>query len=186
MTVDNYGRATIAYRLFYRGIMIHTMATKNTPPDNNGKKYNKSKVDARIVSFREYYTTVNSSTFQNVLQSALRAGYSQQYSENLSYLNPVWFSEMQQDRTLMRARMLADSEKHFSDMLNVDSKTNDETRLKLKQATAVHVSETLGKDLYSRRNELTGADGRRLFTNEKRVDATIPLTNLFKGIASSK
>jgi len=152
----------------------------NTPPDNNGKVYNKNKVDIRIVRFKQYYTDPNSSTFQNVLQSALKAGYAQEYSENLSHLSPKWFTEMQLDSELIRARMLAKSEEHFSDMLDVDTKkTVDKDKLKLKQQVAIHVSESIGKDLYSKRTELTDKDGRKLFGNKTQSNENIAIADLF-------
>ena len=160
------------------------MKHKPTPPDNKGKTYNTHKVDKRIVLFRQYYTLPTSPTFQNVLQSAIKAGYSQQYAESLSAQAPKWFVEMQQDMTLVRSKMLASSEQHFREMLETPSDTPDKDRLKIKQATAVHISETLGKDLYSKRNEVTGADGRKLFTNETASDKDIALDTLFIGVAS--
>jgi HD superfamily phosphohydrolase len=162
------------------------MSNTNKMPDNNGKKYNKNKVDTRIYNFKKYYTDPTSNTFQNVLQSALKAGYAQQYSENLSHLNPKWFSEMQQDSELLRAKMLAKSEKHFNAMLDVPSDTNDKERLKLKQQTAVHISESLGKDLYSKRQELTDKGGRKLFTNQTQSREEINVADLFAGVQESK
>lgn len=40
-----------------------------------------------------FYLDPKSATFSNMLQSALKAGYSQEYSESIGYQNPDWLAE---------------------------------------------------------------------------------------------
>jgi phage terminase small subunit len=43
--------------------------------------------------FIKYYLDPKSETFSNMLQSGLKAGYSQEYSESIGYQNPDWLSK---------------------------------------------------------------------------------------------
>jgi hypothetical protein len=43
--------------------------------------------------FLKYYLDPKSETFSNMLQSGLKAGYSQEYSESIGYQNPDWLSK---------------------------------------------------------------------------------------------
>ena len=154
-------------------------ANKRRTPNNTGKTYNKKRVnDLRPQVFKAHYTNPNSDTFMNVLQSALRAGYSQEYSESLGYQNPKWFSELMEDSAVRRARMLRSAEGALEKAVNYDDSDSSRAALKLKAAS--FVTERLGKDVYSARQEVTGADGRRLFDSSKRERATVPLAKLFK------
>lgn len=157
------------------------MAKNNTPPDNNGKKYKRKALDPRTQVFKAHYCNPSSDTFMNVLQSALRAGYSQEYSESLGHNNPQWYAEMMQDADIQRARMLKAAENALEKAVNYDDSDKDKAKLKLTAST--FVAERLGKDKYSSRQEMTGADGRRLFLNETRDTAKMPLATLFKGVA---
>lgn len=160
------------------------MANKQAPPnDNRGKKYNRIKTNDRALRFREYYTDPNSPTFQNILQSALRAGFAREYAENLSNRNPKWFQELNDDVAIMRARMLAKAEKNIDSVLtynDAQGENRDIASLKLKAST--FVAERVGKDVYSARQEVTGKDGRRLFTNEINEKHAVELEDLFVGV----
>ncbi len=162
--------------------MYTYMAHKNAtpPPDNTGKTYNRRALDPRVAVFKAHYTNPTSDTFMNVLQSALRAGYSQEYSESLGYNNPKWFDELMQDADVQRARILKAAENALEKAVNYDD--NDKDRAKMKLQAASFVAERLGRDRYSTRTELTGADGRRLFQTEKRDAAKMPLSTLFAGV----
>lgn len=156
------------------------MATKKFIPDNTGKTNKKQKQDQRVLDFTRYYTDINSPIYQNALQCGLKAGYSREYSENITSLSPKWFKELQGNIQDMRARLLAKSEKHFEDALSEPYTTEDKDRLKIKHDTAKHVSETIGKSAYSKRQELTDANGRRLFGSNADATASIPLADLFR------
>ncbi len=45
------------------------------------------------INFIQAYNDPNSGTYNNALQSGLIAGYSREYSENITHLNPKWLSE---------------------------------------------------------------------------------------------
>ncbi len=152
----------------------------NKPPNNNGKKYVRKAIDPRVAVFKAHYTNPSSDTFMNVLQSALRAGYSQQYSENIGNQNPGWYADMMQDSDVQRARMLKAAENALEKAVNYDDTEHSKATLKLKAST--FVAERLGKDKYSSRSEMTGADGRAIFTNDERESNKMPLSTLFKGV----
>lgn len=152
----------------------------NATPLNIGKTYKRVALDPRTQVFKAHYCNPNSDTFMNVLQSALRAGYSQEYSESLGYNNPKWFEEMMQDSDVQRARMLKASENALERAIHYDDENKDYASLKLKAAS--FVAERLGKDKYSSRTELTDKGGRRLFRGEDREARKIELGSLFKGI----
>jgi hypothetical protein len=50
-------------------------------------------LDDRQLNFLKYCFDPESETYRNALQSGLRAGYSQEYSENITHLMPKWLSE---------------------------------------------------------------------------------------------
>lgn len=160
------------------------MANPNppAPPDNTGKTYTKRMNDPRIALFKSFFIDPKSETFMNVLQSALRAGYSQEYSESLSYQNPKWFKEMMVDQDVERAKMLQMAEKKLMRAVSYEDGDKDRENLRLK--ASIYVTERLGKDLYSARKELTDAGGRRLFSNETRENVKMDVSTLFKGVQS--
>jgi len=61
--------------------------------------------------------------------------------------------------------------------------SDDKDDRKLKHDATKFISERLGKEHYSTRQEVTGADGRRLFDNTAREAASVPIEQLFKGVA---
>jgi hypothetical protein len=61
----------------------------------------------------------------------------------------------------------------------------DKDDKKLQHDATKFVSERLGKEHYSTRQEVTGKDGKRLFSVEQRASANVPLNNLFKGVDKS-
>lgn len=65
--------------------------------------------------FLQHYLNVKSETFNNALQSALRAGYSQEYAENITHLMPDWLSERIGDN-----EMLEKAVDNLNDFLGMD------------------------------------------------------------------
>lgn len=116
----------------------------------------------------------------NVRQSALAAGYSDLYACNITVQRPKWWVELTETAEYRRAHMLDAAEQALQNAVTSNSEDRDDK--KIKHDAAKFVSERLGKDHYSTRQELTGADGRRLFTNDTRHSANLPLNNLFKGV----
>ena len=142
--------------------------------------YKKTLQDNRVALFKAYYIDPKSDSFQNAMRSALRAGYSYTYAMNITVQRPAWFVDMLNDSDVARAELLGQAEKALKNAVNYDDSDKDYAKMKLQAST--FVSERLGKDHYSTRNELTGTDGRRLFANETRATQKIPLTSLFKGV----
>ena len=150
-------------------------------PNNNGKTYATRKaMNVKAEMFAQVFLNPTSKTFMNVLQSALRAGYSETYAENISVQRPKWWIELTETADYRRAQMLAIAEKNLLD--TVASTSDDRDDRKIKHDATKFVSERLGKQHYSTRQEITGADGRRLFTNEQRASAKTPVASLFKGV----
>src|ERR1700693_2927084 len=50
--------------------------------------------DPRHNLFEAYYTNPESPTFSNALRSALKAGYSRHYADNITHHNPQWFADI--------------------------------------------------------------------------------------------
>lgn len=149
-------------------------------PENTGKTYKTTKEDPRVTVFKMFFLDPRSATFWNVRGSAMRAGYREEYASNLTNRKPKWWVELLASAEFTRAEMLHDAEKNLRNTLKNDAKT--ETQEKLRHDASKFVAERVGKEFYSTRQELTGADGRRLFANESRTSQKIPLTSLFKGV----
>ena len=154
--------------------------SKANIPDNTGKTYNTSKVNYKAQMFATFYMQPTSTTFQNVRGSALRAGYSEDYASNITNVKPKWWVELQASSEYERAEMLALAQNNLKERLK--DKGDDKDTRKLQTDVSKFVAERVGKDHYSSRQELTDKGGRKLFTNETKVDADVPLEAMFVGI----
>lgn len=121
---------------------------------SNPNGANQYQLDPRQKLCWDYYIDPKSETFSNAYQSALKAGYTDESSQVITA--EKWFSE--KVRTL---NMLDKAETVLNKVLEMNPKTNDKL-LKIQQDTAKFVAETVGKHKYSKRTELTGADGKDL------------------------
>lgn len=162
------------------------MANPNppAPPNNTGKEYRTLKINQQAKVFATFYLSPASDTFMNVRQSALRAGYSERYANNITVQRPKWWIELTETADYERAQMLKTAQKRLNERLT--EKATDRDTLKIQTDVAKFVSERLGKEHYSTRQEVTGADGRAIFANEERDRAKTPLASLFKGVADIK
>lgn len=111
--------------------------------------------------FLKYYTDPKSNTFSNALQSGLKAGYSQEYSENITALLPDWLSESIGDQ-----KMIAKAEKNLKQVQDLEV-LNDEGKVitdVLRERTKVDmfIVERLNKKKYSQRQELSDPDGNAI------------------------
>lgn len=153
------------------------------PPNNTGLVYATRKgVNAQAEMFKQFYLAPSSTTFMNVYQSALRAGYSETYASNITVQRPKWWVELIETADFQRAQMLKAAESALHE--TVTNKSEDRDDKKLKHDASKFISERLGKEQYSTRTELTGADGRRLIPNETRDAVKMPLSTLFKGVSA--
>lgn len=112
--------------------------------------------------FLASYTNPTSPTFGNALQSALKAGYTQEYAETITSKDLTWLSE-----NVGKMDLLKKAEKVLNRTLDMEAVTEDgkvdNQLLGIQNKTAQFVAETVGKNAgYSKRTELTGKDGEKL------------------------
>lgn len=105
------------------------------------------------------YTNPKSPTFGNALQSALKAGYSQEYSESITHQLPNWLAE-----NLGRQKIVEKAERNL-DMALEGVLDDPEKGGKPIQWKATEMTlRTLKKEEFSERIEQTGKDGKDLPT----------------------
>lgn len=108
---------------------------------------NQYMVDPRQASFLKYYLDPKSETFSNALQSALKAGYEQEYAENITHLEPNWLSE-----AVGSEQMIKKAERNLNKILDLDPEREgkiDTGVLKVVADTSKFITERLAKDKYS-------------------------------------
>lgn len=119
---------------------------------------NQHQPDPRQALFLTYYLDPKSETFSNAKQSALKAGYSEEYSDNIMSLLPDWLSESIGDNELLQK-----AEKRLKQILDfepVDEEGKIDNSLLANQMKAINlVAKGIGKAKYSERVEQTGKDG---------------------------
>jgi hypothetical protein len=122
---------------------------------------NQYQLDPRQKLCWDYYINPNSETFANATQSAIKAGYTQGYSDEVS--SSDWFC-----LKLWELNSVNKSVKVFQDVfesshIDVDTGKIDSAVLRIKADIAKFLASTKGKDDgYSTRQELTGANGDAL------------------------
>ena len=117
----------------------------------------KGGLDPMQQAFLSNYLDPKSDTFSNIRQSAMKAGYSQEYSDNLTGIMPKWLSE-----NIGRSKMLAKAERNLDKALDIPIEDKELGERALK--ATLFVAKGIGKEVYSERNELTGKDGKDLPT----------------------
>ena len=102
--------------------------------------------------FLSYYTNPKSETFSNALQSALKAGYSQEYAENITSLLPDWLSESIGDMKRLRK-----AEKNLEEVQNIQIYSEegklDANLIDKRTKVDMFIAERLNKQKYSTRTE---------------------------------
>lgn len=135
--------------------------TKPTNPNPNGA--NGTTSDPREQVCWDFYVESITQNRENAYESAIKAGYSIDSARNITMRD--WFKERL--GRLKRKDMLSKAEKVLDKTLNY-SVEDEEGKIKtdllrIQTDVAKHITETLGKNEgYSKRNELTGADGKDL------------------------
>lgn len=112
---------------------------------------NQYKIDPRQALFLKYYLDKKSETFSNGLQSALKAGYEEEYAKTITAQMPDWLSEKIND-----SKIIQKAEKNLEEFLNDDSDK------RIKADMTKFALERLAKTKYSSRQELTGKDGEAI------------------------
>lgn len=128
--------------------------------DEKKFRANQYQVDPRQADFLAYFLNPESETFSNALQSGLKAGYSQEYSENITNQLPKWLAE-----NLGKHTRLAKAEKVLDKTLEYNTEEEGKVNtqlLKIQSDVAKFIAETVGKATYSKRQEFTGKDGEKL------------------------
>lgn len=121
--------------------------------ESNPNKVNQfTPPDPRQELFFEYFLTRDSDTFSNAYQSAMKAGYDENYAQQLTYRQPKWLVERVKDEELV---FLAEA--NVKEFL---SPQEDDKRVKAD--ITKFVLKGLRKEKYSERSELTGKDGAKL------------------------
>jgi len=92
------------------------------------------------------YMNPDSETFSNARQSALKAGYTETYANNITYLLPKWLLERMGDSDL-----LAKAEKNLEKAMRID--VTDEKIGDRALRASTFVAERLGKKRYSTKTE---------------------------------
>lgn len=117
--------------------------------------------DPRQTLFLSYYLDPKSSTFSNAYQSAIKAGYEEEYAKVILHKDLDWLSESVKDNDLLQK-----AEKRLKQILDfepVDEEGKIDNSLLANQMKAINlVAKGIGKAKYSERSEVTGADGAPL------------------------
>ena len=119
--------------------------------------------------FKKYYLNPTSSTFGNAYQSALKAGFEENYAKVITAQNLDWFNEILRDQEMLDLAEEALKEAVQYDVRNGGEKV-DPSVASIKAKSAQFVASTLGKEKYASRQELTGADGEALVTPPEVVE----------------
>lgn len=106
--------------------------------------------------FLASYLDPKSETWSNASQSAKKAGYSDEYAENITHLMPKWLSDNIGDSALTSKALV-----NLSDAL--DGYLDQEGGTKNIQWKATETTlKALLKEKFASRTELTGANGKEL------------------------
>lgn len=84
---------------------------------NNPNGANQYLPDPRQSLFLGYYLDPKSPTFSNALQSGLKAGFAQEYAENIMSLMPDWLSE--RIEKYKGSRLLEKAERNLDEILDL-------------------------------------------------------------------
>lgn len=140
---------------------------------------NQYKLDPRQKLAWDYYIDPTSETFANATQSGIKAGFTPEYSNDLT--SAQWFCDK-----LWVLNSVSESEKVFKETLEA-SHTDIETGkidvglLRIKTDIAKFLASTKGKEEgYSTRQEQTGKDGKDLIPETYTSEEKQSLLNLLK------
>jgi len=121
--------------------------------------------DPRQQLFLAYYLDPKSATFSNAYQSAIKAGYEEEYAKVILHKDLDWLSESVKDSLLLQK-----AEKRLNELLDlepVDKEGKIDNSLIANQMKAVNlVAKGIGKAKYSERVEQTGKDGGAIQVQE--------------------
>lgn len=126
--------------------------------------------------FLSAYTNPKSETFGNALQSALKAGYTREYSESITAQLPDWLSE-----SLGRSRIVQKAERNLDIALEGGLDDPEKGGKPIQWKATEMALKTQGKDLgYTERTEVTGKDGKDLVPEQLTQQEKDALLSLIK------
>lgn len=129
----------------------------------------KKNLDGRQIDFLAHFLDPKSETFSDAKNSALAAGFTQKYAENITALMPAWLG----DAIGRRKRLLEKAEKNLEEVLGLNIYQdamgpfgpiiNKKTKKPFKALSAKvliargdaskFVAETIGKEVYSKKGD---------------------------------
>lgn len=135
-------------------------------------------LDARQINFLLFYLDPKSETYSNAMQSALRAGYTDNYARQIASRTNEWLTDAVRKRELM----LMKAERNLDETLDLETeveiigltgpilnqttgqpiKRTSTELLKIKHDATKFVAERLGKKFYAVRNEIGVLDPKEL------------------------
>lgn len=117
--------------------------------------------DPRQAKFLELYLDPESETFGNAKQSAIRAGYSEEYANRILSEKLTWLSEnIRYDEIIKKA------ERNLREFMDDEDK-------KIRADLTKFALERLNKKRFSTRQEVTGKDGKDLPTPIVQIDPKV-------------
>ena len=127
----------------------------------NNMAGNQYKPDPRQSLFLEAYLDPKSKTFSNAYQSALTAGYEDEYAKTILSQDLDWLSENLKNNSLLKK-----AEKRLEQLMDfepVDEEGKIDNSLLANQMKGINlIAKGIGKETYSERQELTGKGGGNL------------------------
>lgn len=138
---------------------------------------NQYQLDPRQKLCWDYYTDPKSETFSNAYQSALKAGYEE--TTSLQITTEKWFTER-----VGTLNMLDKAEQNLNKFLEMDEDTDTKTRVKAD--ITKFVAERVGKAKYSTRTELSGIDGKDLIPDKQSKEKADEALNAFLNGSNTK
>lgn len=123
---------------------------KRVKKRSNPHGANQHKPDPRQAEFLKYYLDPKSETFSNAKQSALRVGYSEEYSDQILAKDLDWLAENVRYEDIIRK-----AERNLKEFM-------DEKDKRIRADMTKFALERLKKDKFSTRKEMTGRDGKDL------------------------
>ena len=135
---------------------------------------NQYQPDPRQAEFLSHYLNPESDLFSNAYDSAIEAGYSEEYAKNIMSLYPKWLSESIAD-TYLRSEI----QKNINTAVTGESEEIvKEFGKNVKWEATVLGAKGLLKDKYSERVENTGKDGGPIEHKELSQLSNAELTKL--------
>ena len=131
--------------------------------ESNPNKANQHQPDPRQSVFLANYLDPKGKNFSNAYQSALTAGYEEEYAKTILSQDLTWLSDSLKDNQL-----LYKAEKRLNQLLDfepVDEEGKIDNSLIANQMKAITlVAKGIGKAKYSERTEHTGENGEPIKT----------------------